>query len=80
MRLSNTLQGSITPSPGNLDAKISQLMKEERCFYCKGKVHTMLSCPEKAKVSAITDALDIDNIKNIIQGKEWLVLKTRKEA
>ncbi len=30
----------------------------------------ILNYPEKAKVSAITDALNIDNIKNIDQGKE----------
>ncbi len=30
----------------------------------------MLNCSEKVKVSAITDTLDIDNIKNIDQEKE----------
>ena len=69
-RLSNTLQGSITLTPRNLDVEISQLMKEGRCFNCKERGHTMLNCLKKANVSAITDALDIDNIKNIDQGKE----------
>ncbi len=30
----------------------------------------MLNYPEKAKVSAITNTSDIDNIENIDQGKE----------
>ncbi len=69
-RLSNTLRGSITPTPRNSDAEISQLMKERRCFDCKARENTMLNCPEKAKVSAIIDASDIDDIENIDQGKE----------
>ena len=56
--------------PRNLDAEISQLIKEGRCFNCKERGHTMLNCPKKANVSAITDASDIDNIENIDQGKE----------
>ena len=68
--LSNTLRGSITPTPRNSDAEISQLMKEGRCFNCKERGYTMLNCPKKANVSAITDASDIDNIENIDQGKE----------
>ena len=64
-RLSNTIRGTITPTPRNSDAEISRLMKEGRCFNCKGRGHTMLDCPEKAKVSAITDASDIDDIENI---------------
>ena len=69
-RLSNTLRGSITPTPRNSDVETSQLIKEGRCFNCKGRGHTMLNCSEKAKVSAITDASNIDNIENIDQGKE----------
>ena len=30
----------------------------------------MLNCPEKAKISAITDASDIDDIENIDQENE----------
>ncbi len=70
LRLSNTLRGSITSMPRNLVAEISQLMKEGRYFNCKGGGHTMLNCPEKAKIFAIIDVLDIDNIKNINQEKE----------
>ena len=70
LRLSNTLRGSIIPTPRNLDAEISQLMKEGRCFNCKERGHIMLNCPKKANVSAITDASNIDDIKNIDQGKE----------
>ena len=70
LRLSNTFRGSITPTPRNLNAEISQLMKEGRYFNCKERGHTMLNCPKKANVSAITDASDIDDIKNIDQGKE----------
>ena len=70
LHLFNTLRGSITPTPRNLDAEISQLMKEGRCFNCKERGHTMLNCPKKANVSIITDASDIDNIENIDQGKE----------
>ena len=69
-RLSNTVQESITLTSRNSDAKISQLMKEGRYFNCKRRGHMMLNCPEKAKVSAITDASDIDNIDNIDQRKE----------
>ncbi len=70
LRLSNTLRRSITPTPRNLDAEISQLMQKGRCFNCKERGYTMLNCPERAKVSAITDISDIDDIKNIDQGKE----------
>ncbi len=54
----------------NSDVEVSQPMKEERCFNCKGRRHTILNCPEKAKVSAIIDASDIDDIEDIDQGKE----------
>ena len=30
----------------------------------------MLNCLEKAKIPAITNTLDVDNIENINQGKE----------
>ena len=79
-RLSNTLRGSITLTPRNLDAEISQLMKEGRYFNCKEKGHTMLNCPKKANVSAIIDALDIEDIENIDQEKEELLPKTKKGA
>ena len=69
-RLSNILQGSIIPTSRNLDAEISQLMQESRCFNYKERGHTMLNYPKKANVSAITDASDIDNIESIDQGKE----------
>ncbi len=69
LRLSNTFRGSITPTPRNLDAQISQLMKERRCFNCKGRGHTILNYLEKAKVSAITAVSDIDDIENIDQEK-----------
>ncbi len=78
--LSNTFRVFITPTPRNSDAEISLLMKEGRCFNYKERGHTMLNCPEKAKVSAITDASDIDDIENIDQGKELLLPKTRKGA
>ncbi len=70
LRLSNILWGSITSTPRNSNAEISQLMKKGKYFNCKEKRHTMLNCPEKTKVSAIIDALDIDDIENIDQGKE----------
>lgn len=40
----------------------------------------MLNCLKKANIFAITDASNIDNIENIDQGKEQLLLKTKKEA
>ena len=61
----NILQGSITPTPKNSDAEISQLIKEGKCFNCKERGHTMLNCPKKDNVFVITDASDIDNIENI---------------
>lgn len=36
-----------------------------RDFNNKGKEHTILNYPKKAKVFAISDTLDIDDIKNI---------------
>ena len=45
-------------------------MKEGRYFNYKGKGHAMPNYPEKAKVSAITDVLDKNDIENINQGKE----------
>ena len=65
LHLSNTLWGSITSMPRNLDVEISQLMKKGKCLNCKRKVYTMLNCLEKTQVSAITDTSDIDNIENI---------------
>lgn len=56
--------------PQNLDIKRSQLIKKEKWFHCKRREYTMLNCLEKTKVSVITDALNIDNIKNIDQKKE----------
>lgn len=40
-------------------------MKERRYFNYKKKGYTILHYLEKAKVSAIIDALDIDNIESI---------------
>ena len=65
LHLFNILQKTITSMLRNSDAEILQLMKEDRCFNCKGKRHTMLNCPKKTKFSVITDALDIYNIENI---------------
>lgn len=55
-------------------------MKEERYFNYKRKGHIIPNYLEKAKISAITNTSDIDDIKNINQGKEKLLLKTRKEV
>lgn len=49
----------------NLEAEISRLIKERRCFNYKKKGHIILNCLEKAKVSAIIGASDVDNIENI---------------
>ena len=68
--LSNTFQRTITLTPWNLDAEISRLIKEEICFNCKRRGNTMLNCPKKTKISAITDASHIDNIENIDQEEE----------
>ena len=70
LHLCNTLWESITATPNNLDAEISQLMKEKKCFNCKRRRYTMLNCLEKAKISIITNASDIDNIENIDPKKE----------
>lgn len=67
--LFNTLQETITLTSQKADIKISQFMKDGRCFKCKDKGHIMLHCPEKPKVSAIIDVSDIDNIVKIDQGK-----------
>ncbi len=66
--LSNTLQETITLMSQNSDAKISWLMKQGRWFNCKEREHIILNYLEKAKVSVITDDLDIDDIENIDQG------------
>ena len=64
-RLSNSLRGTITATPCNSDAERLWLMNKGKCFNCKERGHTMLNCLEKAKVSAITNALDIDDIENV---------------
>ena len=55
-------------------------MKEEKCFNCKEKGHTMLNCPKQAKISTITDASHVDDIENIKQRKELLLTKIKKGA
>ena len=65
LRLSNTLQETITFTPRNSDAEISQLIKERRYFNCKGRGHTILIYSKKAKIFIITEASHIDNIENI---------------
>lgn len=44
-------------------------MKEQRYFKCKGKRYIMLNCQEKAKIFAIINISDNDNIENIDQEK-----------
>ena len=39
--------------------------KKRKCFNCKEKKHIMLNYLEKAKIFAIINALNINNIKNI---------------
>ena len=68
--LSNTLQRTITSTPWNSDAETSQLIKEGRYLNCKGREHTMLNCPQKAKISVITNSSHVDDIENIDQKKE----------
>ena len=51
--------------PQNLDSKISQFIKDEKCFNYKGKGHIMLNCLKKTKVSTNINISDIDNIENI---------------
>ena len=55
----------MTPTPQNSDAEILRLIKEGKCFNCKGKRHTILNCSEKAKIFTITNASYIDDIENI---------------
>ena len=69
-RLFNTLWGTITLIPQNLNAKILRLIKKGKSFNYKGKGHIMLNCLEKARISINIDASDIDNIENIDQGKK----------
>ena len=70
LRLSNTLWGTIIPTPRNSDAKISRLIKERRCFNYRKRGHMRLNCPKKTKISAIIDATHINDIENIDQGKK----------
>lgn len=56
--------------PQNLDIEISWLIKKGRCFNCKRKRYIMFYYPDKATVSIIKNASDIDDIKNINQRKE----------
>ena len=68
--ISNTFQDTITPKSRNLDAEKSRLIKEGKCFNYKRKGYTILNCPNKAKISAITDTSNVDDIKNIDQEKK----------
>ena len=45
--------------------EISYLIKERRCLNCKEKGYTIHNFPQKAKISVITDASNIDDIENI---------------
>lgn len=49
--------------------EISWFMKKGRYFNCNEKRHTILHCPEKAKVSAVTDGLDVNDIENVDERK-----------
>lgn len=49
----------------DLDSERFQLMKEKRYLNCKKRWHILLNYLEKVKVSVMTNALDINNIKNI---------------
>ena len=51
-------------------AEISRFIKEGTYFNCKEKKHTILNYFEKTKISAITNASDVDNIKYIDKEKE----------
>lgn len=44
--------------------------KKRRYFNCKKRGYTIFNCLEKAKISIVTDTLNIDNIENIEQKKE----------
>ena len=46
------------------------LTKKRRYFNYKEKAYIIFNCPEKAKISAIIDILNIYDIENIDQGKE----------
>ena len=56
--------------PQNSDAKVSWLMKEVKCFNCIKNRHTILNCLKKAKVSSILGTSDINDIKDMNQGKK----------
>ena len=47
--LSNTLQGTITSTPQNLDAEILRLMNEARYFNCKKRGIQCLITPKKVR-------------------------------
>lgn len=68
--LFNTVWRTITPIPQNLDAKISKLMKKRKCFNCKRRWYTILNCLEKAKIFAIINISDMNDIVNIDLEKE----------
>ena len=68
--LSNTLWETTTLTTRNLDAETLWLMKEGRCFNYKGKGHIILNCPENAKISAIINISDVNDIENIDQRKK----------
>lgn len=54
----------------NLDAELSQFIKEERYFNYKRREYTMLNCLKKTMISVITNVSNINNIKHIYQGKK----------
>lgn len=68
--LSNIFWGTITFISRNLDVETLRPIKEERYFNYKERGQIIHNCPEKTKISTITDASVIDDTENIDQEKE----------
>lgn len=78
--LSNSLWINMIFITRNLDIKILKLIKKRRCFHHKEREYRMVYCQQKNNIFIITDILNIDDIENVNQKKQWLFSKMRKEV
>lgn len=61
-----------------MDIEILRLIKEGKCFNYKKKEYIMINYLEKAKIFAITDISNVDNIENIDKKKSFCKDKKKR--